>query len=428
MARTHYSLREEPIPLALTAFAKYLILLPMERALTVAGPLLFGIPVTFLLFGAVLAGIVLFQRRALEVALVGLGLILAARVGFSQIDLAAHLAHEWAKLFNLFGLLVGFALLADHFEASHLTDLLPDVLPRGARGCFTLLVLVWLLSGILDNIAAAIVGATVAAGLFGRRVHLGYLAAIVAAANAGGAGSVFGDTTTTMMWIAGVSPLAVLPAYLGSGTALVVFGTFASLQQAKHAPIDRRERGNVHVDGRRLAIVVAALVASVVTNIIANGMLGRRAERFPFLAVALWLVLIAGALLRPFNWKPVPGAAKGGLFLLALVLSASLMPVDALPMATWRTTLVLGIVSSIFDNIPLMKMALEQRGYDSALLAYSVGMGGSMVWFGSSAGVAVSGLFPEARSVLKWLRHAWYVPVAFLIGYLTLYGLRGWNP
>jgi Na+/H+ antiporter NhaD/arsenite permease-like protein len=400
----------------------------MERALSSAGPSFFGVPVAFLLFGAVLAGVVVLHKRALEVALVGLALILVVRLGFSQFDLVDHLVHEWAKLANLFGLLVGFALLADHFEASHLPELLPRVLPRGAWGCFALIVLVWLLSGILDNIAAAIIGATVAAGLFERRVHLGYLAAIVAAANAGGAGSVLGDTTTTMMWIDGVSPLAVLPAYLGSATALAVFGTIASRQQARHAPVHARAPGPVHIDGRRLGIVVVALIGAVCTNIVANGMLGSRAERLPFLALALWLVLIAGTLFRPLNWRLVPGAVRGSLFLLALVLSASLMPVDALPKASWRTTLILGVVSSIFDNIPLTKMALDQGGYDPALLAYSVGLGGSMVWFGSSAGVAVSGLFPEARSVLKWLRHGWHVPVAFVIGYLALYGLHGWNP
>ena len=246
-------------------------------------------------------------------------------------------------------------------------------------------------------------------------------------ANAGGAGSVLGDTTTTMMWIDGVSPLAVLPAYIGSATALVVFGTVASLQQAKHAPIQARSPGGVHVDRRRLGIVVAALAAAG-TNIVASGMLGSPADRFPFLASALWLVLIAGAFLRPFNWKLVPGAVRGSLFLVALLLSASLMPVEALPKASWVTTLVLGMVSSVFDNIPLTKMALDQGGYDSALLAYSVGLGGSMVWFGSSAGVAVSGLFPEARSVMKWLRRGWHVPVAFVIGYFTLYGLHGWSP
>ena len=167
---------------------------------------------------------------------------------------------------------------------------------------------------------------------------------------------------------------------------------------------------------------------AVRTNIVANGVLKARAESYPFLAIALWSALLAGTALRPLNWKVVPGAVRGSLFLLALVLSASLMPVDALPKATWGTTLVLGFVSSIFDNIPLTKMALDQGGYDSALLAYSVGLGGSMVWFGSSAGGAVSGLFPEARSVIKWIRYGWHVPVAFAIGYLALYGLHGWRP
>ncbi|HEX7500340.1 MAG TPA: citrate transporter [Polyangia bacterium] len=400
----------------------------MTSILSTAGPLVFGIPLVFLLFGVVLAGVIFLHERALEFALVGLLLILTVRLGFSRFDLAAHMAREWAKLANLFGLLVGFALLADHFEASRLAELLPRFLPRGARGCFALLVLVGFLSCVLDNIAAAIIGATIASGLFERRVHLGYLAAIVAAANAGGAGSVLGDTTTTMMWIDGTSPLAVLPAYLGSATALVVFGTIAARQQANYSPVLGRTPGPVGVDGRRLGIVIAALALAVCTNIVANGALKARAESFPFLAAALWTVLLAGTALRPLNWKVVPGAVRGSLFLLALVLSASLMPKGTLPKATWGTTLVLGFVSSIFDNIPLTKMALDQGGYDSALLAYSVGLGGSMVWFGSSAGVAVSGLFPEARSVFKWLRHGWHIPLAFVVGYLTLYGLHGWKP
>jgi Na+/H+ antiporter NhaD/arsenite permease-like protein len=400
----------------------------MESAHSVVGPLVFGLPLEFVLFGLVLTGVVVFHKRTLEVAWVGLALIVAARLAFSHFDVVHHLAEEWSKLVNLFGLLVGFALVADHFEASHLPALLPRFLPRGARGCFTLLALVWLLSGVLDNIAAAIVGATVAAGIFERRVHLGYLAAIVAAANAGGAGSVLGDTTTTMMWIDGVRPLAVLPAYIGSATALVVFGTVASLQQAKHSPIQARSLGTIHVDGRRLGIVAAALVVAVCTNVVTSTMLGARAGSFPFLASALWLVLIAGGLLRPLNWKLVPGAVRSSLFLIALVLSASLMPVEALPKASWVTTLFLGIISAVFDNIPLTKMALDQGGYDSALLAYSVGLGGSIVWFGSSAGVAVAGLFPEAKSVVKWLRYGWHVPVAFVVGYFVLYGLHGWSP
>src|ERR671928_179001 len=101
------------------------------------------------------------------------------------------------------------------------------------------LVLVFVLSSFLDNIAAALIGGTMARAVFHRRVHIGYLAAIVAASNAGGSGSVVGDTTTTMMWIAGVNPLDVLHAYVAAGTALIVFGVPAALQQQRHSPITK---------------------------------------------------------------------------------------------------------------------------------------------------------------------------------------------
>ena len=96
-----------------------------------------------------------------------------------------------------------------------------------------LLVLVFVLSSFLDNIAAAMIGGTVAATVFRRKVHIGYIAAMVAASNAGGSGSVVGDTTTTMMWIDGVSPLDVLHAYVAAGVALVVCGIPAALQQQR---------------------------------------------------------------------------------------------------------------------------------------------------------------------------------------------------
>ena len=109
-------------------------------------------------------------------------------------------------LTNLLGLLLGFALLARHFEDSGVPHVLPRYLPDDWKGGFVLLVMVFVLSSFLDNIAAALIGGTVAAHVFRRRVHIGYLAAIVAASNAGGSGSVVGDTTTTMMWIDGVAP------------------------------------------------------------------------------------------------------------------------------------------------------------------------------------------------------------------------------
>jgi hypothetical protein len=57
-----------------------------------------------------------------------------------------------------------------------------------------------------------------------------------------------------------------------------------------------------------------------------------------------------------------------------------------------------------------------------------VGFGGSMIWFGSSAGVALSNQYPEAKSVGLWLRHGWHVVVAYTIGFFVMLALIGWHP
>jgi len=140
---------------------------------------LFGIPVVFVLFAATLVGVALFARRSLEIAAAGLVAIVVARLAGGGVDWLALVQGQWSKLANLFGLLVGFALVADHFEHSRLPDRLPRLLPRGALGCFVLLALIWLMSGVLDNIAAALIGVVAASRLFSR-LHPGYVAGIVA--------------------------------------------------------------------------------------------------------------------------------------------------------------------------------------------------------------------------------------------------------
>jgi hypothetical protein len=128
------------------------------------------------------------------------------------------------------------------------------------------------------------------------------------------------------------------------------------------------------------------------------------------------------------NWEVLPEAFKGSVFLLSLVLCASMMPVETLPAASWQTTFGVGFVSSVFDNIPLTALAIKQGGYDWGFLAYAVGFGGSMVWFGSSAGVALANMYQEAKSVTQWLRHGWFVVPAYIAGYLTMLALLGWHP
>jgi len=410
-----------------------LISLPVHAATEL--PSVFGIPLDFILFAATLLGVALFHHYTLQVALTGLAVISLYKMGFTGfhegtgfIGWLAHLQHEWVVLTNLLGLLLGFALLARHFEDSGVPHVLPRYLPDDWKGAFVLLVMVFVMSAFLDNIAAALIGGTVAAHVFQRRVHIGYLAAIVAASNAGGSGSVVGDTTTTMMWIDGVNPLEVTHAYVAAVTALLIFGFIAARQQQAYQPIQKNAGVGQHVDWARLGIVAWILIAAVATNVTVNTVFPEVSDSFPFLGAAVWVAILVAVPLRKPEWSLLPDATKGSVFLLSLVMCASMMPVEKLPLASWQTAFGMGFISSVFDNIPLTALALAQGGYDWGVLAYAVGFGGSMIWFGSSAGVALSNLFPEAKSVGAWLKGGWHIAVAYVIGFFVMLIIVGWHP
>src|SRR5258708_4802931 len=137
-------------------------------------PVMLGpVPVDFILFALILAGIAFFHRHTLQVAVSGLlavAIYKLAFTGFAQgpgfEGLEGLLAHEWVILANLFGLLMGFALLSKHFEDSNVPVELPKILPDDWKGGFMLLVMVFVLSSFLDNIAAALIGRTMASAVF----------------------------------------------------------------------------------------------------------------------------------------------------------------------------------------------------------------------------------------------------------------------
>lgn len=390
--------------------------------------------VEFIIFGLILLGVALFHKQTFWVAIIGLTVLLTFKLVFDPgFHLFEHLfgttpmgeqimdkalrQGEWGIILNLLGLLLGFAILSKIFEESGVPDVLPRFLPDDWKGPFLLLVFVFILSSFLDNIAAALIGGTIALVVFKKKVHIGYIAAIVAASNAGGSGSVVGDTTTTMMWIDGVSAFNVLHGFIAAGTALLFFAWFASHQQDKYQRIQKDENANTKIDWVKIFNVGLILAGAIISNIL-----------YDMPALGVWIAIVIGAFLRPVPWKEVPGAIKGTIFLLCLVFCASMMPVEELPDASWITALALGFLSAVFDNIPLTKLCLDQGHYDWGILAYSVGFGGSMIWFGSSAGVAITNKFPEARNVILWVKNGWHVAVAYVIGFFVLYFVMGWEP
>jgi len=374
--------------------------------------------VEFILFALTLLGVALLHKHTLKVALSGLAAVLIYKLFFSvDFSLSELLAHEWKALVNLFGLLLGFAILAKQFEQSEIPRALPKYLPDDWKGGFVLLLLIAVMSSFLDNIAGAMIGGTIALVVFKGRVHIGYLAAIVAASNAGGAGSVIGDTTTTMMWIDGVSALDVTHAFVGSIAAILIFGIIASVQQDRFQRIEKDALKNVKIDYKKIVAVLLILAGAIAANV-----------WFDFPAAGVWAAILVSALFTKTPWKEVNHALAGTVFLLALVLCASMMPVNDLPAASWQTTFGLGFISAVFDNIPLTALALKQGGYDWGILAFAVGFGGSMIWFGSSAGVAISNMFPEAKSVGAWIKNGWHVALAYIIAFFVMLWVVGWNP
>jgi Na+/H+ antiporter NhaD/arsenite permease-like protein len=367
-------------------------------------------PVEFVIFGLLLLGIALFHHHTFDVALVGTVILISYKIIWTQEVVTDHLAHEARLLINLLGLLLGFPLLSKQFEESQVPIWLPGRLPRDWTGGMCLLAIVGVISMFLDNIAGAIIGGLIARRMYNNKVCLSFIIALVGASNAGGAGSVIGDTTTTMMWIAGIPPYAFLKAFLGASIAILFSGIIASRAQHAYQPLVRPVREEIQVDAVRLIIVAILVLGTIWANI-----------AFDFPAVGLWAGIVIGTFIRPMAWSELQLALKGSLFLILLVVSASFMPVDSLPTPTWQSALGLGVVSAVFDNIPLTALAIFQGGYDWGILAYTVGYGGSLLWFGSSAGVAITTMFPQAKNSMQWIRHGWHVLVIMLV-------VAGWHP
>ncbi len=242
----------------------------------------------FVLFALTLVGVALLHKQTMWVALTGMTLVLIYKLVFNDpadpFHLFEHLTHEARTLINLMGLLLGFAILSKQFEDSHVPDMLPKYLKGGWFGAFMLLFMICILSSFLDNIAAALIGGTIALVVFKGKVHIGYLAAIVASSNAGGAGSVIGDTTTTLMWIDGVPASNVLHAYVAVLPAMIVLGIPASIMQTRYQPILNTVSSDIRVDYKKLLVVGMILVGAILTNILLD---------FP--AAGVWIGIITGS-------------------------------------------------------------------------------------------------------------------------------------
>ncbi|MGX1321824.1 Na+/H+ antiporter NhaD/arsenite permease-like protein [Bradyrhizobium sp. USDA 377] len=314
-------------------------------------------------------------------------------------------------------------------------------------------ILIWLigfvtffLSAILDNLTTTIVMISLIQKLIARRDdRLLFAALIVIAANAGGAWTVIGDVTTTMLWIGGqISPLKIMSAvFLPSLLNLLVPLAFISfsLRGKIIAPppkdngllaVDRFERNLMFFLGLGTLIAVPAFKA--VTHLA------------PFMGIlfglgVLWLV---GEIVHRHKEEHVrqPLTLVHALtridmssivFFVGILLAVACLEHAGLlsMLAKWLDAtigrqdvivVVLGLLSAVIDNVPLVAATMGM--YDLAhyppdsfiweFIAYCAGTGGSILIIGSAAGVAAMGL-----ERLEFLWYARRIAPAALAGYLA---------
>ena len=199
----------------------------------------------------------------------------------------------------------------------------------------------------------------------------------------------------------------------------------------RYSPIDRSTRTSAsRIDWARVGIVALILVCG-----------DRRQRRdqprgstsysdaFPFIGVGVWVAL-AGLACRcagptgRYCRRPF----KGTLFLLALVICASMMPVEKLPAASWQTRVRARIRLGGVRQHPADRARVEAgrlrlgisrlRGRLRRLddLVRIVGRGRAVQ--------------PVSRGEIggRWVRGGWHVAIAYVIGFFVMLAVIGWHP
>lgn len=360
---------------------------------------------------------------------IGTGYIYFLMYGFpsygkliSAHHLLQHLKEELKGLINLGGLLVGFACLSYQFEKSEMSKLFSSIILKrfSDRTAESLLfAMIWLLSGFIDNIAAALIGIgimVIVHGSFRLRNAIG----VTLIANAGGAYSVMGDTTTTLLWISGVSQRELLPAFLPSFTVLIatIFCSIWLTTRHKH-PIRHYEETKV-IWWRFFMVIICIGLA--------------------FLCNFKWglpcLGILPLVILTCIEWKmhPLRDGFSAVCFLLPLVIAAGFINLGlVIPHDILRSTGMIistAWLSAIVDNIPITKLLYEADVGQWGMLAFCVGVGGSMTYFGSTTSIAILECYPnDVKEILQrykfknlflyWILAGWYVCPVIILGILV---------
>lgn len=311
-------------------------------------------------------------------------------------------------------------------------------------------ILAFFISPVADNLTTALILSTVLLTIDKNNVNFLVAGAIniVVAANAGGAWSPFGDITTLMAWAAGKAPFidffALFPAsFIGW---LVTAFLLARVVPEGSPHFDPATEPKVSI--KKGGKVVIGLGAFTIFSAVMMHQL--------FHLPAMWGMMFGFSLLSLYtyiykktnkNEEPMhvfhymSKIENNTLFFFFGILAAvgALHFVGFLNYAVslydkFGATAVnigVGFLSAIVDNVPVMSAVLKANPMMSAdagenlsqwlLVTLTAGIGGSMISFGSAAGVGVMGKLKGIYTFGAHMRLAWTVVVGYVVSVAIWY-------
>ena len=361
--------------------------------------------------------------------------------------------HHFGKTAEILFFLMGAMAIVemiDYFEGFNAVKKI--IASKNKRSLlWTIGLLTFFLSAIIDNLTATIVIITVLRKLIpSKEDRLWYAGITIIAANAGGAWSPIGDVTTTMLWISGkVSSFKLIKLlFLPSLLSLLVPITIASFLPAfKGNLIAEKESKEPKKYGAFMLVMGLLLIVLV-------PLFKTIAHLPPYIGMMLSLAIYAliaeivskrkfhitfgggandaisqGPTLRALQKIELPSI----LFFLGILMTIAALESTGiilnlgnflnskLPQELY--VLLIGGLSAIIDNVPLVaaSIGMFSASPDDSLwhmIAYAAGTGGSMLIIGSAAGVVAMGM--------ENISFAWYLKnITWLaaIGYLTGLGV-----
>ncbi len=304
-------------------------------------------------------------------------------------------------------------------------------------------ILAFFLSPIADNLTTALILSTVLITIERNRKDFLVPGAIniVVAANAVGACSPFVDITTLMAWTAGkgeftdfmfLFPASIL-GYLATAVLLarVVPNTVPDFDASKEVKPKMHEGAKVV-----MALGVFTIFCAVMSHQVLH-------------LPAMWGMMFGLALLKLFSYslKKKYGsehfnvfhsiakienntlmfffgilAAVGALYFIGWLALAAVVYDPHVLGPTW-SNIGVGFLSAVVDNVPVMSAVLKANpdmGLDQwMLVTLTAGVGGSLISFGSAAGVGVMGKLHGIYTFGSHMKYAWTI----LIGYIVSIGV-----